>query len=103
MDYSPLHNVTTTISAKLRDDNYPHSALGLQSNYNISVGPDVEWEIMPGMNLHAHYMFERYYYHQNDIYWTTSTCNSNGVTQPPGCNGLWNGKTTDNAQTLGVS
>jgi outer membrane protein OmpA-like peptidoglycan-associated protein len=55
------------------------------------------------MNLHAYYMFERYYFHQNDVYWTTSTCNSNGATLTPACNGLWNGKTTDNAQTVGIT
>jgi MtrB/PioB family decaheme-associated outer membrane protein len=104
LDYSPLHNLTATFSAKFRDDTYPRSILGLQSNYNISVGPDIQWDIMPGMSLHAYYMFERYYFHQNDIYWTTSTCNSSGtLPQPPGCNGLWNGKTTDNAQTVGVT
>ena len=104
LDFSPTRNLSAMLSAKFRNDQYPSSQLGLRSNYNLSIGPDIGWEINKGLSLHGYYMFERYYYEQNAVYWSpTGVCNSDGATQTAACNGKWTGKTTDDSHTAGVT
>lgn len=103
LDWVPLQNFSATFSGHFRNDFYPKSVLGLRSNYNVSAGPDISWQVTKDVNIHAYYMYERYFFNQNDSYWTTSTCNKDGVTISASCNGVWNGKTTDENHTAGIN
>lgn len=103
LDISPLHNLSIVLETKFRNDDYPKSILGMRNNYNLSAGPDVNWQVSPSLNVHAYYTYERYYFEQNGVYFTTSTCNKDLMTISATCNGLWNGKTTDDSHTAGLS
>ncbi|MGO8866012.1 MAG: MtrB/PioB family decaheme-associated outer membrane protein [Alphaproteobacteria bacterium] len=101
LDFSPGHEWNGSFMVKFDNDDYPQSTLGLRSNDSISLGPDLTWEPTDDLTLHGYYTYQRVYYNQNDVYWTTSTCNANGFTSTAACNGQWNGKTTDQVHTVG--
>ena len=101
LDFSPDHSLSGAFMIKYDNDDYTRSTLGMRNNDSISLGPDLTWQPTDDLTLHGYYTFQRVYYNQNDVYWTTTTCNSNGSTMTAACNGQWNGKTTDQVHTVG--
>ena len=101
LDFSPGHEWNGSFMIKFDNDDYPQSTLGLRSNSSVSLGPDVTWQPTDDLTLHGYYTYQRVYYNQNDVYWSTATCNANGFTTTAACNGEWNGKTTDQVHSVG--
>ncbi|HKO07086.1 MAG TPA: MtrB/PioB family outer membrane beta-barrel protein, partial [Alphaproteobacteria bacterium] len=97
----PDHSLSGSFMIKYDNDDYSQSTLGLRSNESISLGPDLTWQATDDLTLHGYYTYQRVFYNQNDVYWTTSTCNANGFLMTAACNGQWNGKTTDQVHTVG--
>ncbi len=90
-----------TLVLKFDNDDYPDSTLGMRSNTNFSIGPDLSYQPTKTTTTHFYYTYQRTFYDQNDIYSTSTSCNSNGSTITPTCNGEWHGKTTDQVHTVG--
>jgi MtrB/PioB family decaheme-associated outer membrane protein len=107
LDLTPLPGLSATLMAKADDDYYPQASagLGLKSNTNVSIGPDVEYQINNGLSVHAYYTYQRIFFDQSSLV-TNAGCNGNGttLTAGPGClnNGAWTGKTDDSTHTLGA-
>ena len=55
LDYMPLPGLTVSLVGKGDWDFYPVSALGLKSNNNFSIGPDITYEISKTLSMHAYY------------------------------------------------
>jgi MtrB/PioB family decaheme-associated outer membrane protein len=110
LDYTPfegpLSGVSVSLMAKYTDDYYPNDDFGLRSNTNVTVGPDINWEVRQGLNFHAYYNFQQIFFNQNSMYWTanvTPPCETSTNVPLAGCNGAWNNKTTDTVHTFGIS
>ncbi len=102
LDFSPNHTLNGTFMIKYDNDDYSQSTLGLRNNESISLGPDITWQPTEDLTFHGYYTYQRVYYDQNSVYWTSTTCNANGFTTTAGCNGQWNGKTTDQVHSVGL-
>jgi MtrB/PioB family decaheme-associated outer membrane protein len=106
-DFSPTPNLSATVMGKADYDYYPRSPLGLKSNNNFSIGPDISYRFSPALTAHAYYTYQLIYFNQNNAV-TNAACNGNGATLTTGpapClnNGVWNGRNTDDTHTAGVS
>jgi MtrB/PioB family decaheme-associated outer membrane protein len=105
-DYAPLPGFNATITAKADYDFYPQSAtgLGLKSNNNYSIGPDIDYQVNPRLNLHAFYTYQLIYFDQSSLV-TNAGCNGNGTSLTPGAgcngNGAWTGKNNNATHTVG--
>ncbi|HBK05295.1 MAG TPA: hypothetical protein DDZ81_05455 [Acetobacteraceae bacterium] len=100
LDYSPVHSVNTTLMAKISNDNYLNSSNGLRNNFNFQIGPDVSWDISPGLTTHGYYTFQQVYYEQSSVY------NSAGNGLCATCTGYyvpWMNQTTDSVHTIGIT
>ena len=75
---------------KYAKDVYPEGTYGLRNNHNLSVGPDISWQITPSLSAHAYYTYQQIFYDQSSIYL------SGGYTFP------WNAQTTDSVNTFGA-
>jgi MtrB/PioB family decaheme-associated outer membrane protein len=62
LDLSPLHSVNTTFMGKISKDTYPDTLYGLRNNFNFQIGPDVSWDVAPGLNAHGYYTYQQVYY-----------------------------------------
>ncbi len=106
IDYSPLPGLTASLVGKADYDFYPSSAMGLKSNNNFSIGPDITYEFSKLLSMHAFYNYQKIFFNSNSMV-TNATCNGNGttLTAGSGClnNGIWNQKTNDETHTFGAS
>ena len=114
IDYAPgpespflrVPGLTISLVGKADYDFYPTSALGLKSNNNISIGPDVSYEISKALSVHAFYEYQKIFFNTNSMV-SNAVCNGSGttLTPGPGCanNGTWNQKTDDETHTVGAS
>jgi MtrB/PioB family decaheme-associated outer membrane protein len=99
LDFSPINSVNATLMAKFANDTYPDGQYGLRNNHNISVGPDVNWQVTPTLSAHAFYTYQQLYYAQNSIYQSTTAAPPSATQyQVP-----WSNKTTDSVHTAGVT
>jgi MtrB/PioB family decaheme-associated outer membrane protein len=73
LDFSPLQSLNTTFMAKVSHDTYPDSTYGLRNNVNFEIGPDVSWDLMPGVTTHSFYTFQQIRYEQASIYASAGT------------------------------
>ena len=99
IDLSPLNNLTASLMAKFSKDTYPDESTGLRDNHNLVIGPDVNWQVSPGLSVHAFYTFQQLFYDQTSIYESSTTA-------PPTASQFvapWTAKTTDSVHTAGVS
>ena len=99
LDYAPTHTVNLTLMGKLSNDTYPGTQYGLRNNFNFQFGPDVSWDIVPGLKTHAYYTFQQVYYEQASLYSSGTNYTSTGT----GYYVPWTNKTTDIVHTLGLS
>jgi MtrB/PioB family decaheme-associated outer membrane protein len=114
VDYAPgpespflrLPGLTISMQGKFDYDYYPTSALGLKSNNNISIGPDISYEPSDEWSFHAFYTYQQLFFNTNSLV-TNAVCNGTGttLTPGPGCtsNGTWNQKTDDQTNTFGAT
>jgi MtrB/PioB family decaheme-associated outer membrane protein len=106
IDYMPLPGLTASLVGKADYDFYPVSALGLKSNNNFTIGPDITYELSKNLSLHAFYEYQKIFFNTNSLV-SNATCNGAGttLTAGPGClnNGSWNQKTDDQTNTFGAS
>ncbi len=100
LDWSPTHAITTSMMVRFANDNYGDSTYGMRSNYNLSLGPDVTYQVSKGLVAHAYYTFQQIYYNQNSLYASAGT--GTGPTGT-GYRAPWNLKTTDQTHTVGVT
>src|SRR5664279_4414871 len=100
LDLSPIHSLNTTLMAKISKDTYPDTLYGLRNNFNFQIGPDVSWDIAPGLNAHSYYTYQQVYYEQSSLY--TSAGTGLGPTGT-GFNVPWTNKSTDSVHTFGVT
>jgi len=99
LDYSPLNAVSGTLMVKFANDHYPDSTYGLRNNHNLTIGPDVSWQVAPAINTHAYYTFQQVYYDQSSLY-------TSGTNFGPTGSGFfvpYSAKTTDSVHTFGLS
>lgn len=107
-DWSPIDAMNLSLVAKANYDFYPQSAqgLGLESNNNFVIGPDLTYQITPEIGLHAFYEYQKIFFNQNSLV-NNAACNANGqsLTAAPGClqNGMWNMRTNDVSQAAGLN
>ena len=90
IDASPTNDLTGSLMVKYAKDVYPEGTYGLRNNHNLSVGPDISWQITPSLSAHAYYTYQQIFYDQSSIY--ISWC----YTFP------WNAQTTDSVNTFGA-
>src|ERR1019366_2801470 len=45
VDVSPSKDVTASLFVTFANDHYPNSTYGLTNNSNVTVGPDVSWQV----------------------------------------------------------
>ena len=104
LDAQPFEAVSTSMIARFSKDNYPSSALGLRSNYNLSVGPDVSWQVSNDITAHAYYTYQQIYYNQSSIYQSPG---APSIPAPTATNTQYsvpyNAKTTDSVHTFGAN
>jgi MtrB/PioB family decaheme-associated outer membrane protein len=99
VDLSPTSNLTASMLVKFSKDVYPDGSSGLRNNHNLVIGPDVNWQVMPSMTLHAFYNYQQIYYEQSSIYQSSTTA-------PPTASSFivpWSAKSTDSVHTAGLS
>ena len=100
LDWSPSEKITGSLMVRFANDQFPNSTYGMRSNHNLSVGPDVTYQITPALMLHGFYTFEQIYFDQNSLYSRSPT--SLGPTGT-GYIAPWNLKTTDQTHTIGIT
>ena len=91
LDASPTNNLTASLIVRFANDFYPNSTYGLRNNHNLTVGPDVSWQMTKSLSAHTFYEYQQIYYSQSSLY-TTS-----GWIVP------YTANTTDSVQTLGAN
>ena len=99
-DWSPNEKLTASMMVKFANDDYPSTTYGMRSNSNLSVGPDVSYQLSKGLMAHAYYTFEQIYYNQSSLYASAGT--GLGPTGT-GFSAPWNLKTTDQTHTVGIT
>lgn len=107
IDWEVSPSLTTSLIGRAVSDHYPHSALGLQDNNNLNIGPDVSYQVNRGLQLHGYYTYQMLFFNQTSAV-SNASCNGGGTTLTPGpapClnNGMWTGKNTDDTHTAGAS
>ncbi len=95
IDASPLPGLGLSAMVKYANDYYPDTQYGLTNNHNLSIEPDVDWQVTPALDAHAYYNYQQIYNDQASIY-------ASGNAATTGFNVPWQAKTTDNTQTAGV-
>jgi hypothetical protein len=90
LDASPTSDLTASLMVKFAKDTYPEGTYGLRNNHNLSVGPDVSWQISKSLSAHAYYTYQQIFYDQASIYL------SGGYTFP------WTSQSTDSVNTFGA-
>jgi len=100
IDWSPNEKITGSLMVRYADDQYPDTTYGMRSNTNLSVGPDITYQISPALMVHGFYTFEQIYFNQNSLYASAGT--GLGPTGT-GFSAPWNLKTTDQTHTLGIT
>ena len=100
LDFSPMQQFNTTLMAKISKDTYPDSLYGLRNNMNFQIGPDVSWDVGPGLSAHAFYTYQQLHYEQASVYASAGT-----GTGPAGTGFLVNytNKNTNSVHTLGLT
>jgi len=96
LDLSSFQNVNLSLFGKVAADIYPNGTYGLRSNHNMSIGPDVSWQVSPAVSAHAYYTYQQLFFDTTSL-WSASPVS--GVNIPV----TWNQKTQDSEQTFGVS
>jgi MtrB/PioB family decaheme-associated outer membrane protein len=100
IDLSPLNNLSSSFLVKFSNDTYPRGSTGLRNNHNLVLGPDFNWQVMPGLSAHAFYNYQEIFYEQSSLYESNTT----GATLTAGQFIVpWNAKTTDSVHTLGAT
>ncbi len=105
-DFSPMPNMSASLFAKADYDFYPNSPLGLKTNNNFTIGPDINYQFSPALSAHAYYNYQLIYFNQNNAV-TNASCNGNGATLTTGpapCMnaGVWTGRNTDDTHSAGI-
>ncbi len=105
LDFSPLPNLSASLFAKADYDFYPNSALGLKSNNNFTIGPDVNYQFSSNLMAHAYYSYQMIYFNQGSA--VSNACNGNGTSLVVGaapCQniGYWNGRNVDDTHSAGI-
>jgi len=103
LDFSPLNDLTASLMVKYDNDTYPDGSYGLRNNHNISVGPDVNWQVTPALSAHAFYTYQQIYYDQSSIYQSTT---GSGLPYTPTASQYivpFSNKTTNSVQTAGLT
>lgn len=100
LDWSLNEKLDGSLMVRFANDQYPDSTYGMRSNYNLSIGPDVSYNLGHNLSLHAFYTFQQIYFDQNSVYSRSPT--SLGPTGT-GYIAPWNLKTTDQTHTLGIT
>jgi len=98
IDASLLPGLNVSLMGKGAQDTYPNASLGLRNNTNVSVGPDISWQVSPRLNLHAYYTYQQIFYDQA----STVSSGSLGATGT-GYSSTYNLNTTDHVTTLGAN
>jgi len=99
LDYSPIHDMTASLMIKYARDTYPDGSTGLRNNHNLTIGPDLNWQVSPTLTAHAFYTYQQIYYEQSTLYESSTTA-------PPTAAQFvvpWSTKTTDSVHTAGVT
>lgn len=96
LDWSPAYNVTVSLMGKAANDVYPGGSYGLRNNNNLSVGPDVAWDVKTGLTMHAYYTYQQVYYETGTVY-------SSGNDATSGYYIPYTQKTTDGVHSAGVT
>ena len=68
LDASPFDNVSVSLMGKMSRDTYPSNAVGMRNNRNLSIGPDVSWEVSKAVSVHAFYTYQQLYFDQSAVY-----------------------------------
>lgn len=103
VDLSLIPNMSASLMVKYADDRYPDSTYGLRNNHNLTIGPDVSWQVTPALNAHAFYSYQQLYYEQAGVYQSSNAINN---PTPPTTSQYvvpWSNKTTDSVHTAGVT
>ncbi len=104
LDTQPFATVSASMIAKFSKDTYPSGDLGLRSNYNLAVGPDVSWQVSSAVSAHAYYTYQQIYYNQSSIYQSPG---APSIPAPTASNTQYsvpyNAQTTDSVHTLGAN
>ena len=98
LDWSPTNAITVSLVTKYSIDTYPDNSYGMRNNNNLSIGPDVSWQLDANLSAHAYYMYQKIFYDQASLYSSgTVTPTSTGYFAP------YNLNTSDQVQTVGVN
>lgn len=100
IDFSPNEKIASSLMVRYSSDHYPDSTYGMRDNTNLAIGPDVQYQVTPAVNLHAYYTFQQIYFNQNSLYASAGT--GLGPTGT-GFSAPWNLKTTDQTHTAGIT
>jgi MtrB/PioB family decaheme-associated outer membrane protein len=96
LDLSSFETLSASVFGKFSKDVYPDGSYGLRNNHNLSIGPDVSWQVTPDLNAHAYYTYQQIYYDQSSLY---SASPASGVSIPVN----WTANTRDSEQTVGIT
>jgi MtrB/PioB family decaheme-associated outer membrane protein len=113
-DYSPMENLTGGLFVQFRNENYSYPSAysfagttapftgvgeGIRQDYNLTVGPDVNYRPREDVNLHFFYTYERIYY--NNI--GNGACATSATGACLGSAGYFQNEYTSSVNTAGVS
>jgi MtrB/PioB family decaheme-associated outer membrane protein len=104
VDATPFDGMSVSLFGKAARDTYPAASntLGLRNNRNLSVGPDVAWEVSKNLQLHAFYTYQQLYFDEAALYSSGYTASTNTVSAT-GYYTPYKLQDTNSVQTVGVS
>jgi MtrB/PioB family decaheme-associated outer membrane protein len=68
LDESPVDGLSISLIGKASRDTYPSNVLGMRNNRNLSIGPDVGWEVSKDLSLHAFYTYQQLYFDESALW-----------------------------------
>ncbi len=68
LDATPFDTVAVSLMGKVSRDTYPTNSVGMRNNHNLSIGPDVSWEVSKAFSVHAFYTYQQLYFDQSALY-----------------------------------
>ena len=117
-DYAPTRDLSTGFSVRFKNENYDYSATptnttyttigtygqGIKNNYNLTVGPDINYRPIESVNTHFYYTYEQIFYNNYgngacSVTNSYSTANCGALASDPG---YFNNRDTSSIHTVGL-
>jgi MtrB/PioB family decaheme-associated outer membrane protein len=105
-DYQPMENLSTSLFLQFRNENFDYPAVpgvtvgsGITHDYNLTVGPSIDYRPSEDVDLHLYYTFERIFFDNIG----NGACAASTTVNCLGSAGFFENKYTSDVHTIGAS